>query len=168
MLHCFSRLINWLKSVPIYGICSYMYNYMLNLPEQTIITPLQDSQLDTPLSTVEYPQDSDYILTPIDIKCTNAHEKVDEMCTEARETLKQLMEPEELGLWERAVDDKRSSFEELVLSVFETISQVNCSICVKRAICTRGRPREQRAMRQDTFPASQRTDKIAFMTKCIN
>ena len=61
-----------------------MYNYMLNLPEQTIITPLQDSQLDTPLSTVEYPQDSDYILTPIDIKCTNAHEKVDEMCTEAR------------------------------------------------------------------------------------
>ncbi len=79
-----------------------MYNYMLNLPEQTIITPLQDSQPDTPLSTVEYPQDSDYILTPMDIKCTNAHEKVDEMCTEAREALKQ-MEPEELGSWERAV-----------------------------------------------------------------
>ncbi|XP_064382851.1 uncharacterized protein LOC135331569 isoform X2 [Halichondria panicea] len=36
---------------------------------------LQDSQPDTPLSTVEYPQDLDYIITPMDIRCTNAHEK---------------------------------------------------------------------------------------------
>ena len=70
----FFAAYNWLKSRP-YLRYMHVHVYMLDLPEQTIITPLQDSQPGTPLSTVEYPQDSDYIITPMDIKCTNAHEK---------------------------------------------------------------------------------------------
>ncbi len=65
------------------------------------------------------------------------------------------------GGWDvhRSQRGHRWSIQEVIirrtlLSVFKTISQVNCSfesICVKRAeltrtICTRGRPRERRAM----------------------